>query len=306
MHPHSAIIRLPWSVQQRLDAAAGAFLNPQNGRLIDFARPPGEPALLPPDSVSWRIFKNPIALFIGGIAAVILELAEPAVRTGVWEHSSFRKDPVGRLRRTGLAAMVSVYGARSIAEPTIARIVRMHAKVTGKTPAGAPYCANDPRLLTWVQATAAFGIAEAYSRYADPLSRAEFDALYREGAPASRLYGALDAPLSDGERRILFDSMRGRLEPSPIVFQFLEIMREAAIFPRGLRPMQATLVRAGVDLIPDWIRECLGLAEFHGLRPHERWLVKLAGAASDRIVLAQSPAAQASLRLGLPLTYLYG
>jgi len=305
MHPHSAIIRLPRSVHQRLDAAVGSFLSPRNGRLIDFSRPPGEPALIPPDSVSWRVFKNPIALLIGGIAAVILELAEPAVRTGVWEHSSFRKDPVGRLRRTGLAAMVSVYGARSVAEPTIAGIVRMHAKVTGITPAGASYCANDPRLLTWVQATAAFGIAEAYSRYVDTLSRAEFDALYREGAPASRLFGAHDSPGSDGERRILFDSMRGRLEPSPIVFQFLKIMREAAILPRGLRPLQATLVRAGVELIPDWIRECLGLVECHGIRPHEKWMVKLAGAASDRIVLAQSPAAQASLRLGLPINHLY-
>lgn len=305
MHPHSALIRLPSVVQRRLDAAVGAFLNPRNGRSIDFSRPPGEPALIPPDSVSWRVFKNPLALFIGGIAAVILELAEPAVRTGVWEHSSFRKDPVGRLRRTGLAAMVSVYGARSVAEPTIAGIVRMHAKVTGTTPAGVPYCANDPRLLAWVQATAAFGIAEAYSRYAEPLSRAEFDALYREGEPASRLYGAHHSPRSDGERRILFDSMRGRLEPSPIVFQFLRIMREAAILPRGLRSVQATLVRAGVELIPDWIRECLGLVEFHGIRPHEKWLVKLAAAASDRIVLAQSPAAQASLRLGLPMHYLY-
>lgn len=306
MHPHSAIIRLPQSLQHRLDAAANAFLNPQKGRMIDFARPLGEAALLPSDSVSWRIFKNPIALFIGGIAAVILELAEPAVRTGVWEHSSFRKDPVGRLRRTGLAAMVSVYGARSIAEPTIARIVRLHTKVTGVTPAGASYCANDPRLLTWVQATAAFGIAQAYSRYVDALSGAELDALYREGTPASQLYGALDAPRSDDERRLLFDSMRGRLEPSPIVFQFLQIMREAPIFPRGLLRMQGTLVRAAVDIIPDWIRECLGLAESHGLRPHERWIVRLAGTVSNRIVLAQSPAAQASLRLGLPVSHLYG
>jgi hypothetical protein len=92
----------------------------------------GEEALLPPDSVSWRIFKNPIALFIGGMAAVILELAEPSVRAGVWEHSSFRKDPVGRLQRTGLAAIVTVYGARSIAEPMIAEVVRMHAKVAGE------------------------------------------------------------------------------------------------------------------------------------------------------------------------------
>src|SRR5258707_12607587 len=159
MHPGSSIIRLPWSLQRRLDAAAGALMNPQNGRTIDFTRPLGEAALYAPDSLSWRIFKNPVALLIGGIAAVILELAEPAVRTGVWEHSSFRKDPMGRLQRTGLAAMVTVYGARSIAESMIARGVRMHAKGPGETPAGVPYSACDANLLTSVQATAAVGLA---------------------------------------------------------------------------------------------------------------------------------------------------
>src|SRR3982074_509481 len=160
MHPNSSIIRLPWSLQRRLDAAAGALPHPPTGRPVGF---------LPPDSLSWRIFKNPIALLIGGIAAVILELAEPGVRTGVWEHSSFRKDPMGRLQRTGLAAMVTVYGARSVAVPMIAGGVRMHAKVTGHTSAGVPYSAGDVHLLTWVQATASFGFAEAYSRYVDPL-----------------------------------------------------------------------------------------------------------------------------------------
>jgi len=292
-------------LQRRLDAAAGALLKPQDGQTIDFTRPPGEAALFAPDSLSWRIFKNPVALLIGGIAAVILELAEPAVRTGVWEHSSFRKDPMGRLQRTGLAAMVTVYGARSVAESMIARVVRMHAKVAGETPAGVPYSACDANLLTWVQATAAFGFAEAYSRYVDPLSDVEFDAAYREGAPVSTLYGALGAPRSIAQRRALFDSMRGRLEPSPVIFQFLEIMRETPAFPPPLHWMQRLLVRAAVDLIPDWMRDCLGLTEEYGLRPRERWIVRLAGSLSDRIVLAESPAAQACLRLGLPVTHLY-
>src|SRR5271155_2039394 len=132
MRPNDSIIRLPSCLQRRLDAAAGALLEPPKGRTVNFARPLGEEALLPPDSVSWRIFKNPIALSIGGMAAVLLELAEPAVRTGVWEHSTFRKDPMGRLQRTALAAMVTVYGARSIAEPMIARVVQRHSKVVGK------------------------------------------------------------------------------------------------------------------------------------------------------------------------------
>jgi uncharacterized protein (DUF2236 family) len=305
MHPNSSIIRLPWGLQRRLDAAAGALLNPPKCRPIDFTRPLGEAALFPPDSLSWRIFKNPVALLIGGIAAVILELAEPSVRTGVWEHSSFRTDPMGRLQRTGLAAMVTVYGARSIAVPMIARVVRMHAKVAGKTPAGVPYSAGDAQLLSWVQATASFGFAEAYSRYVYPLSEIEFDTLYREGAPVSQLYGALDAPQSNAQRRALFDSMRGRLEASPVIFQFLEIMRETPAFPRPLLWMQRMLVRAAVEMIPDGVRECLGLTEYYGLRARERWIVRLAGATSDRIVLAQSPAAQSCLRLGLPVTHLY-
>jgi uncharacterized protein (DUF2236 family) len=234
-------IRLPCGLQRRLDAATTALLSPPTGRRIDFSRPPGEEALLPAHSVSWRIFKNPIALFIGGVAAVILELAEPAVRTGVWEHSSFRKDPMGRLQRTGMAAMVTVYGARSIAEPMIAGVVRMHARVAGKTPDGVHYSANDARLLTWVQATAAFGFAQAYSRYVDPLKPAELDALYREGAPTSRLYGALGFPGSDAELQALLASMRGRLEPSPVVFQFLQIMRDSPTFPPPVRWMQRSV-----------------------------------------------------------------
>src|SRR6202162_5733461 len=297
---------MPRSFHPRRDAAAGALLNPPKCRPIDFSRPLGEEALFPPDSLSWRLFKNPVALLIGGIAAVILELAEPAVRTGVWEHSSFRTDPMGRLQRTGLAAMVTVYGARSIAVPMIAKVVRIHAKVAGETPAGVPYSAADAHLLTWVQATASFGFAEAYSRYVDPLSEMEFDALYREGAPVSQLYGALEAPQSEAQRRALFDSMRGRLEPSPIIFQFLEIMRETPAFPGPLIWMQRMLVRAAVEMIPEWMRECVGLTEYYGLRPRERWIVKLAGGMSDRIVLAESPAAQSCLRLGLPVTHLYG
>jgi len=300
-----ATIRLPWRLQRLLEAASTSLLHPAEGRRIDFSRPDGEEALVAPDSVSWRIFKNPISLFVGGIAAVILELAEPSVRTGVWDHSTFRSDPLGRLRRTGLAAMVTVYGARSIAEPMIERIVRMHSRVAGETPHGRAYSANDPALLTWVHATAAFGFAEAYSRYVEPLTACEFDSLYREGAPTSRLYGAVDAPACRAALDALFDAMDDRLEYSPIVFRFLEIMRATPAFPSPFKWMQRLLVRAAVEMIPERTRVRLDLTEQHGLRRHERSIVELAGSFADRIVLKDGPAAQSCLRMGLPVTYLY-
>ena len=271
----------------------------------EFLEPSGESALAAAESVSWRIFKNPVTVFIGGVAAVLLELAEPAVRSGVWEYTGFRRDPVRRLERTGLAAMVTVYGARSVAERMIAGVVALHGRVAGTRPAGEAYRANDPRLLTWVQATAAFGFIEAYHRYAQPLTPAEIDRAYAEGAPAAALYGALAAPRSDAERRGLFEATGPRLEASPIVFEFLAILRAAPIVPAPLRPVQRLLIRAAIEIVPDWLRKRLGLGDACGLRGWERRLVRLLGAAADRVVLPGSPAVQSCRRLGLPAGYLY-
>src|SRR6516225_6411658 len=96
---------LPWPLRNSLEAATQALLDPGGQSSVDFLRPAGEAALVASDSVSWRVFKNPLCLFIGGVTAVIMELAEPRVRAGVWEHTTFRVDPIRRLRRTGLAAM---------------------------------------------------------------------------------------------------------------------------------------------------------------------------------------------------------
>lgn len=107
---------LPFGLQGWIEREASRFLSPAGIPAIDFSAPPGEQAIIGPDSVAWQVFRNPVVLFVGGVAAVLLELAEPRVRSGVWEHSAFRSNPVERLRRTGLAAMVTVYAARSIAE----------------------------------------------------------------------------------------------------------------------------------------------------------------------------------------------
>ena len=204
-------IVLPWPLKSSLEATARALLKPIDRYDIDFSRPIGEAALVPPDSLSWRVFKNPLSLFIGGVTAVILELAEPRVRTGVWEHTTFRLNPVRRLRRTGLAAMVTIYGARSAAEAMIAGVRRIHDTVAGTTPSGESYRANDPELLNWVHATAAYGFLQAYHAYVQPLSSSERDRYYAEGVPAACLYGATSAPTSEAELETLLRATAGRL-----------------------------------------------------------------------------------------------
>jgi uncharacterized protein (DUF2236 family) len=297
-------IVLPWPLQSSLEAATRTLLDPDDLSSIDFSRPAGESALLSSDSVSWRVFKNPLSLFIGGVTAVVMELAEPRVRTGVWEHTNFRADPIRRLRRTGFAAMVTIYGARSTADAMIARVRRMHDMVAGTTPSGEAYCANDPELLNWVQSTAAYGFLQSYHSYVRPLSLSERDRYYAEGISAAALYGATGAPTSEADLERLFQATTGRLERSDIVFEFLAIMRSAPILPLPLRPVQHLLVRAAIDLTPCWLRTILGLNQ-QELHTWEAEVVRQAGAFVDRLVLESNPAVQACRRMRLPADYLY-
>ena len=275
------------------------------GPRIDFTAPAGEPALAAPDSVSWRVFKNPVALFVGGITAVILELAEPRVRSGVWDHSTFRTDPLTRLKRTGLAAMVTVYGARSVAEKMIAGVGRQHARVGGSTPDGTPYRATDVALLNWVQATASFGFLEAYCALVTPLSDADKDRFYAEAAPAARLYGATGAPTSRAAWEGQLAAILPRLEPSAIVLEFLGLMRDTPVAPGALRRLQRPLIRAAVGLVPGPVRDVLGLGPEWVPRPFELKAIRLAGRLADRIAVPEAPPAQACVRMGLPGDWLY-
>jgi uncharacterized protein (DUF2236 family) len=270
---------------------------------VDFTTPAGAAALLPPDSITWRVMKNPVALFVGGVAAVILELAEPRVRTGVWEHTTFRTDPVTRMKRTGLAAMVAVYAPEATARRMIENVVRAHERIEGVTPAGVAYRADDEALLNWVQATASYGFLEAYRRFVRPLSEAEADRYYAEAAPGAALFGAHHIPRSAAETEALFTAIRAQLERSDIIFDFLDIVRRAPILPS--RSAQRLLVRAAIDLTPPWLRDLLGIDAGSGLRPGGATLVRTLGAAADRIALTDAPPSQSCVRLGLPADYLY-
>lgn len=265
-----------------------------------FLAPPGEPALVPADSVTARIYALPLTVFIGGITAVILELAEPRVRHGVWDHSIFPTDPVLRLRRTGLAAMVTFFGARSVALGMIGGINKKHAAISGFTDQGEPYRANDPELLKWVQATAAFGFIGAYDRYAESLDKTGWNRALTEARAAAGAYGVIDPPTSKEEVDALLDDMLPCLEPSQTLDDFLAIMAKAPALPPPGRALQPLFVRAAISLLPDTVRKRTGLSD-RGLRHGEGTLVKTLVEGSKLMSLRNHPAALQRQRLAQAL-----
>ena len=284
-----------------LQARIAHLVYAPGNRPEDFLQPCGEPAWMDADSVTWRIFHNPVAMLVGGVTAVLLELAEPRVRTGVWEHTTFRQQPMLRLQRTGYAAMMTAFGARSRTAAMIAQVNTRHARIAGATPEGIAYRADDPDLLTWVHATATYGFLEAYTRCVHPLHAPERNRFYGENQVVARLYGVASPPCDEAALQSLFDAMAPHLERSDIVIEFLDIMARLRLMPAPLGVLQRLLLRAAVQCLPAEIRERLGL-------DHRRWalagwqwaVVRAAGRMADGLNHPQLPAMLARRRLGGP------
>ena len=69
-------------------------------------------ALIAADSVAWRVHGDVTTMMVGGIAALLLQMLHPAALAGVWDHSDFESDRLGRLRRTARFLAVTTFAER--------------------------------------------------------------------------------------------------------------------------------------------------------------------------------------------------
>ncbi len=219
---------------------------------IEYDAPAGDPGLFGPDSVTWRIHADFPGMLSGGLCALMLQTLHPQALAGVWDHSNFREDLVGRLRRTTDFVTGSTYAGRDEAERLIARVRAIHARVQGTTADGTPYRADDPALLTWVHTTESYGFLQGYRRYCRPVPTALADAYYAETARVAEALGATGVPASEAEVVAYFDSVRDTLrydERSREVLAVLSRMR----LPVPMAGLSRDLfLGAGAALLPDW------------------------------------------------------
>jgi uncharacterized protein (DUF2236 family) len=253
---------------------------------IDYENPKGDPGLFGPDSMPWEVHRDFTSMLIGGIASLLLQMLHPLALAGVWEHSNFRQDMLGRLRRTGQFVAGTTFAPTASVDWLIDKVRTIHLKVSGTAPDGRPYAASDPDLLTWVHVAEVSCFLAGYLRYCNPhLSRAEQDRYYAEIAVVAERLGARDVPKSCQAVAEYLAAMRPQLVCNERTVEICRVLFAAPAPSRAAAPASWLFMQAGIELLPDWTQQQLGLhqaawqrplirAGVHSLAPLLRWAVR--------------------------------
>lgn len=268
-------------IEQQVFSITGLALNQ-----IDYEKPKGDPGLFGPGTVCWTVHADFPSMLCGGIAALMLQMLHPLALAGVWDHSTFRQDMIGRLRRTSQFIAGTTFAAKKDAEWLIGHVREIHAKVIGVAPDGRSYSANDPELLTWVHVAEVRSFMASYLRYGDPtLSIEQQDRYFDEVALIAEALGAENVPRTRTDIDAYIERMRPQLRFDSRTAEVLHLLLTAPTPNVVTKPVGYMMARAGVDLLPDWGLEMAGIklsplrrkaiqSGMHLLAPSLRWALR--------------------------------
>ena len=218
-------------------------------------------AYLAPDGVARLVHNDLPSMLIGGVNALLLQMLHPLAMAGVAEHSGYREDPLGRLRRTAAFVAATTFGTTADAEAAIAQVQRVHRRVKGTAPDGRPYSADDPELVTFIHVAEVSSFLASARRYGPvPLTPGQCDRYYEEVAPVAYALGATWAPRSVDEVESYLLRVRPDLYAGPQARAARDwLVRGVARRPTE-RAVYSLVLAASVGVLPDWARRELGLS----------------------------------------------
>lgn len=244
-------------IRERLVGRVRALFNDVEGGQKPV--PPSDNALFKRDSPIRLVHADILSMMVGGVRGLLLQMLHPHALQGVLDHSDFRSDMHGRLRRTARFITVTTFGDAGEAEKIIARVNRIHERVSGTLPDGTPYSATNPETLAWVHLAEATSFLEGYLRYARPsMPYAEQDEYFRQFAIIARKLGANPVPETRAEAERMLRAMRPQLRSSPAAKEVARLVLSQR--PKGAPvAVQQLLATAAVDLLPPYARSMLEL-----------------------------------------------
>jgi uncharacterized protein (DUF2236 family) len=229
-----------------------AFPKPATGA-IEYEHPAGDPGLFGPDTVTWRIHNDFCGMLAGGLCALYLQTLHPRALAGVWDHSNFREDLVGRLRRTTNFVGATTYAPTAAARELIERVKHIHAQVRGVDEAGRPYAADDPELLTWVHVSEMASFLAGFRAYGPiGVPEAAADAYFNETRRVAEALGARDVPGSVAALDAYVAGVVPTLAYTERTRVVLEVLADLDL-PVPLAGLSRDMfLHAGAYLLPPW------------------------------------------------------
>jgi len=271
------------------------------GGVVDYDHPVGDPGLFGPESATWRVHADFPGMLAGGLAALMLQTLHPLALAGVWDHSNFRDDLIGRLRRTTSFVSGTTYAPGGQAQALIDRVKTIHAQVRGIAEDGRPYTADDPHLLTWVHVTEAYSFLQGYRRYSHiRLPAGAADRYYDEVRRVAEALGARDVPASEAQIHAYFRKVQADLVFSERSREVLEVLSHVRLPVPVAGLSRDVFLQAGAALLPPWAEALLQRS------PLQRAQAQLAARALwsvapiFRMALHDGIASHACARVGVP------
>jgi uncharacterized protein (DUF2236 family) len=226
------------------------------------AERPKDGGLFGPGSIVWRVHRDR-SFPLAAIRSLMVQALHPLAMAGVAQHSSWQRDPFGRLAATAGYVLTVTYGDTAAAESAAARVRAVHTHVNGTDPVtGLAYQASDPELLLWVHAGMVDSIVHVVQRYGRSLDAVDADRYVAEMARFAEIIGVPGArvPASVAALREYLESVELR-QITPAASEAIAIVLDPPGLDDETRDLWRDLGQVAVGTLPAWARSMYGFAE---------------------------------------------
>lgn len=213
------------------------------------------------DSDVWKVHGS-LATLVGGVRALLMQAAYPAALAGVSQHSSYDKDPLGRLERTTRWLTITSFAATEVIEREAQRVRMMHSKVHGtyrdESGTSHQYSAEQEQHLLWVHCSFTDSFLTAY-RILDKSPERSVPNYVCEWAKSAEPLGLLTAPQSEQELTLVLENFMkkeiGSIDLTSEVVRFIV----HPPFSKIAMPFYRTICNAAISTLDPRIIKVLGL-----------------------------------------------
>ncbi|MCG8534654.1 MAG: DUF2236 domain-containing protein [Pseudomonadales bacterium] len=215
------------------------------------------PKALGPDTLAWKHAGDNLQLLIAG-TTLLLQVSHPVVGAGVGDHSVFKKDPWGRLRRTTIWGLKLLYSG-PVKAPQAGQDLRdLHRNIKGTDDKGRRYFALDKEAYAWVHMTTYYAMVTTQRLFGEqPFTPQQEAQLYDEWVQQGRVLGIRDEdmPQTLDAFWVYFDDMvENRLEETDTGRYLFDVSLSAMRKPPQLKWVPTSLWKSVYGTMGDWAK----------------------------------------------------